>query len=117
MKDDTITIRNGTFEAVIVLERLPDLPLANIRRLFKLMLTDYRNEDACKALEEYLPAAVASTKEAWRKFSSEYTSGWKLNPSNNKEKRANETLTARLKAAKAAHTRAAKIQTLYQTLK
>ena len=114
---DTITIRNGTFEAVIVLERLPDLTLANIRKLFKLMLSDYRNEDACKVLEEYMVATVAATKEAWRVASLEYTHGWKHRPANNEERRTNKTLTSRLKAAKAAHTRAAKIQTLYQTLK
>lgn len=115
--DDTITIRNGTFEAVIVLERLPDMALANIRKLFKLMLSDYRNEDACKVLEEHMVTTVAATKEAWRVASLECTHGWKSHPSNSKDKRANQTLTTRLKAAKAAHTRAAKIQTLYQSLK
>lgn len=113
---DTIHIRNGTYEATIVLERLPDLPLVNIRKLFKLMVSDYRNDEARVVLEQYMEEAVAATKEAWRIASLEYTNGWKLNPSANKEKRANKTLTVRLKAAKAAHTRAAKIQTLYQTL-
>lgn len=115
--DDTITIHNGTFEAVIVLERLPDMTLANIRKLFKLMLSDYRNEDSCKVREEHMITTVAATKEAWRVASLEYTHGWKLHPSNNREKRYNKTLTTRLKAAKAAYTRAAKIQTLYQSLK
>ena len=113
---DTIHIRNGTFEATIVLERLPDMPLVNIRKLFKLMVSDYRNDEARAVLEQYMAGAVASTKEAWRIASLEYTNGWKLKPGTNKEKRANKTLTARLKATKAAHTRAAKIQTIYQTL-
>ncbi|MEG0765033.1 MAG: hypothetical protein RR403_03220 [Pseudoflavonifractor sp.] len=114
---DTITIRNGSFEAAIVLERLPSMPLANIRKLFKLLLSDYRNEDACRVLEEHMATTVSATKEAWRVASLEYTHGWKLSPSSGKDKRANNTLTTRLKATKAAHTRAAKIQTLYQSLK
>lgn len=113
---DTITIRNGSFEAIITLERLPDLPLAKIRKLFKLAATDYRNDEAREVLERYLVTAVSATKDAWRIASTEYANGWKKCPVSNKERRANQTLTTRLKAAKAAHTRIAKIQTLYYSL-
>lgn len=61
-----ITIKRGTFEAHLYdVGGLMELPLANVRRLWKLMLEDTSlNKDAVATVQNWLPAVYADTGTA-----------------------------------------------------
>ena len=61
-----ITINTGDYHADIYFDRLEDMPLSNIRKVFKLLLADpWSNEGAIRQMTLYLDAAVIESKEAW----------------------------------------------------
>ena len=60
-----ITINTGDYHADIYFDRLEDMPLSNIRKVFKLLLADpWSNEGAIRQMTLYLDAAVIESKEA-----------------------------------------------------
>lgn len=68
-----ITINTGDYHADIYFDRLEDMPLSNIRKVFKLLLADpWSNEGAIRQMTLYLDAAVIESKEAWKQASIEY---------------------------------------------
>lgn len=73
-----ITINTGDYHADIYFDRLEDMPLSNIRKVFKLLLADpWSNEGAIRQMTLYLDAAVIESKEAWKQASIEYQNGWR----------------------------------------
>ncbi len=133
---ETITIYNGAFTATIYLEKLHTLTLVNLRKLFKLMMTDYRNHENEPALEAYLLEVQESTRAAWSEASIQYTNEWKSptsidyavallasrGPKKVQQERRrlqakNKRLIARVKSTKAAHVKACKTYDLFQKLK
>lgn len=66
-----ITINTGDYHADIYFDRLEDMPLSNIRKVFKLLLADpWSNEGAIRQMTLYLDA-VKRTKarhERWVKL-------------------------------------------------
>ena len=65
-----ITINTGDYHADIYFDRLEDMPLSNIRKVFKLLLADpWSNEGAIRQMTLYLDAAVIESKEAWKQAS------------------------------------------------
>ena len=71
-----ITINTGDYHADIYFDRLEDMPLSNIRKVFKLLLADpWSNEGAIRQMTLYLDAAVIESKEAWKQASSIRTAG------------------------------------------
>lgn len=116
-----ITINTGDYHADIYFDRLEDMPLSNIRKVFKLLLADpWSNEGAIRQMTLYLDAAVIESKEAWKQASIEYQNGWR-NVFNKKSRlkedrqklRENNRLTAAVKRTKARHERWVKLQTCW----
>ena len=91
-----ITINTGGYHADIYFDRLEDMPLSNIRKVFKLLLADpWSNEGAIRQMTLYLDAAVIESKEDRQKL------------------RENNRLTAAVKRTKARHERWVKLQTCW----
>lgn len=58
--DRVIHVRAGDYRAVIYVNRLVDLPISSVRRIFKLMLSDQQsNSDCIRVLPQYIDAAAA----------------------------------------------------------
>lgn len=116
-----ITINTGDYHADIYFDRLEDMPLSNIRKVFKLLLADpWSNEGAIRQMTLYLDAAVIESKEAWKQASTEYHNGWRYVPNkksrlkdDRQKLRENNRLTAAVKRAKARHERWVKLQTCW----
>lgn len=119
--DTLIFMQADTFHADIYMDRLIDLPVTNIRKLFK-MLYSYRweNERTIDSLVPYLAGAVQESKDAWKQASADYVNGWRKvdNPKSRhpavvETLKNNNRLTSKVKAAKARHERWAKIQSIW----
>ena len=113
------------FHADIYLNKLLDLPITNIRKLTKLILSDARtNEEAIDPLASYLEQAVQESKDAWELASKDYVDGWCTVNNPKSRRRAvvetlknNNRLTRKVKAAKAVHKHWLKIQTIWNETK
>lgn len=98
---------NARFE--LYLEKLTGLPAPNIRKLFKLMLTEpLSNQTAIDAVEAFLPHMVDESKEAWKQASADFQNGWRLvHNKRSKEGRAlmaqNNRLHKAVKSTKGIH--------------
>ena len=119
--DTLISMQADTFHADIYMDRLIDLPVTNIRKLFKLLhLYRWENERAIDSLVPYLAQAVQESEDAWKLASREFTDGWRK-VSNPKSRhpavvetlKNNNRLTRKVKAAKARHERWVKIKALW----
>lgn len=75
MNNGTILIRNNSFSAEIYLVALPNLTLAQIRKLFTMAATDDRNDAVFDQLDAYFPAALPQLKAAWAQASTDYRQG------------------------------------------
>ena len=125
--DKLITVRSGDFRADIYLDRLLDLPVTNLRKLIKLILSDpWTNKAAIERLTAHLESAVEESKQAWKLASKDYVDGYKatdyLKSYCSKKQLAeitknNKRLAARVKSAKALHGRWLKIQTIWNDTK
>lgn len=63
----------------IYLDKITRLPAPNIRKLFKLMLSEpWNNQTAIDTVEAFLPEQVEKTKEDWRQASVDFNNGWRL---------------------------------------
>lgn len=111
--DTLVHIQAYTFRADIYLDRLCDMTIPNIRKLFKLTyLYRWENEQAIDRLVSYLEQAIQESEDAWKLASREFTDGWRK-VSNPKSRhpavvetlKNNNRLTRKVKAAKAQHER------------
>ena len=61
-----ITIKQGSFEAQLYdVDNLMELPLANLRKLWKIMLdTEDENREAIAAIREWLPSNITNAHAA-----------------------------------------------------
>lgn len=119
--DTLMSMRAGTFHADIYMDRLIDLPVTNIRKLFKLLhLRRWENEQAIDRLVLYLARAVQESKDTWKQASADYVNGWRKvdNPKSRhpavvETLKNNNRLTSKVKTAKTRHERWAKIQSIW----
>ena len=123
MADEILNVRADAYRACILLDALPTMTLDKYRKLVRLMAThEWENEDALEQLGQFLQEQVSRTRKEWELSSLRYTDGFRLapkNPRNAKEQEAcanNQKLLADLKHAKAAHTKAAKMAEIYQSM-
>ncbi|MFR0911830.1 MAG: hypothetical protein ACLSF6_03430 [Evtepia gabavorous] len=112
-----ITINTGDYHADIYFDRLEDMPLSNIRKVFKLLLADpWSNEGAIRQMTLYLDAAVIESKGPGnRPARSIRTAGAMCSirkpPQRGPPKAPeNNRLTAAVKRSKARHERWVKLQ-------
>ena len=81
MTHATIRFQYDTARFELYLDKLTGLPAPNIRKLFKLMLSEpWNNQTAIDAVEAFLPHIVEESKEAWRQTSVDFQNGWRLVP-------------------------------------
>lgn len=131
MKPESIIIQNGGFAAAITTETLLVLPLRNVRKLFRMLPLDQRNEEAVRVLKLWLSHAESEAKEDWRDASDAYrhghTEAYRLGytampntPENGRArqvaeiKKRNKTLLAAVKKAKNRYDRIVKIHTIFK---
>lgn len=73
MTHATIRFQYDTARFELYLDKLTGLPAPNIRKLFKLMLSEpWNNQTAIDAVEAFLPHIVEESKEAWRQTSVDF---------------------------------------------
>lgn len=109
---------------------LEELSTVNLRKLFRLMLTDTnwppRNEDAIRYTAEYLTGLIAETKEAWDQASRDYQNSYvdvayysrsHSAKETQKAKRYNTELIGAVKRTKKTHERAKTLQAAFAELK
>lgn len=79
MTNTTIRFQCETARFEIYLDKITGLPAPNIRKLFKLMLSEpWNNQAAIDTVEAFLPEQVEKTKEDWRQASVDFNNGWRL---------------------------------------
>lgn len=79
MTNTTIHFQCETARFEIYLDKITGLPAPNIRKLFKLMLSEpWNNQTAIDTVEAFLPEQVEKTKEDWRQTSVDFNNGWRL---------------------------------------
>lgn len=79
MTNTTIRFLCETARFEIYLDKITGLPAPNIRKLFKLMLSEpWNNQAAIDTVEAFLPEQVEKTKEDWRQASVDFNNGWRL---------------------------------------
>lgn len=79
MTHTTIHFQCETARFEIYLDKITRLPAPNIRKLFKLMLSEpWNNQTAIDTVEAFLPEQVEKTKEDWRQASVDFNNGWRL---------------------------------------
>ena len=98
MTHTTVRFQYDTARFELYLDKLTGLPAPNIRKLFKLMLSEPWNNQA----------AIDESKEAWRQTSVDFQNGWRLVPNKQSKKgRAimaqNNRLHKAVKSAKGIH--------------
>lgn len=122
--DTLVHIQADTFRADIYLDRLCDMTVPNIRKLFKLLyLNRYENEQVIDRLVPYLEQATQESGDAWKLASREFADGWRK-VSNPKSRhpavvetlKNNNRLTRKVKAAKTQHERWAKVKALWASI-
>lgn len=79
MTNTTIHFQCETARFEIYLDKITGIPAPNIRKLFKLMLSEpWNNQAAIDTVEAFLPEQVEKTKEDWRQASVDFNNGWRL---------------------------------------
>lgn len=79
MTNTNIHFQCETARFEIYLDKITGLPAPNIRKLFKLMLSEpWNNRAAIDTVEAFLPEQVEKTKEDWRQASVDFNNGWRL---------------------------------------
>lgn len=79
MTNTTIRFQYETARFEIYLDKITGMPAPNIRKLFKLMLSEpWNNQAAIDTVEAFLPEQVEKTKEDWRQASVDFNNGWRL---------------------------------------
>ena len=117
----TVTFRQDTCTVALYLEKLCELPVANVRKLFAMMLSEpWNNEDAIQQTGAFLNEIVPESKELWHLASIEFQNGWRLvrnkrslAPDVVEKLNRNKQLTRAVKRAKAQYERWEKIRSLW----
>lgn len=129
MSETIICFTAGSAKFQVVLERLTELPLNNIRKLFRLLFAsawDHDNRRAIDATSFWFSKAIENLKVAWGMATVEFNNGWRdlkfyateLPPADrkkavSKQRQLNQMLTTALKDAKTDYERLVKIQSIF----
>lgn len=111
-----LNLHQGDFAAEIVLERLHELPNANLRKLQKFLEAEPEKREE---LLVWLDHRAQETKARWEQASVAFTQGWKLVPNKRARDqksvdtlRENARLKTEVKRAKALYDRIRQMQTI-----
>jgi len=114
----TVEIRDGEYCAVIILDTLAELPMPNIRKIFKLMKhapgwdDSLKNQLAEEQIADFLKASVTDSEASWKQASSIYTRMWRFSMERASQAN-NRRLLADVRRTKARHDRFVRIQTIF----
>ena len=118
-----VKLGQDTCTVTLNLEKLCDLPLANIRKLYAMILSEpWRadNTDAAATVSAILDEAIETSKRAWAMASSEYQNGWRLvrskkarDPETVEILSTNKALTRAVRRTKAAHEHWKKLKAIW----
>lgn len=109
----TVEIHNEDFHASIVLDKLAELPMPHIRKIFKLMKSaPYENELSIYQTSSWLSEMIADRKAFWERASSEYRTGWSLR-TDRVTHANNRKLIEKVRKAKLEYDRWTKIQAIF----
>lgn len=124
MFDYILRIQIGNFSATVLLDKLPELPRRNIRKIFQL-LHDPSNDYAVQAqnLSAAIDLQIRRAKLAWEDSGRAFTRGWRYvenKRSRTKETRAilaeNQRLKKAVKRARAEYTRWTALQAIHDEI-
>ena len=113
----TIEIRNGDYQAFIILDKLAELPIRNIRKIFKPMKRvstqddELKNQPAIDRTEHFLQSVIADAKAEWAATSNYCRDQWSRHTDRD-AKAKNRKLLAAVRKAKARYVRLTRIQTI-----
>ena len=113
-----VEIRDGEYRAMIILDTLPELPMPNIRKIFKLMKHAPGWDDAIEnrlaeeQTADFLKAAVTDSEASWKQASSDYMHMWSLHTDRTTQAN-NRRLMADVRRTKNRHDRFVRIQTIF----
>lgn len=124
---ETAYFRADTFRVTLYLPRLNELPVSNIRKLFRLVfLYDWENDEAIQTLGLYIQNAIEDSRQAWDAASVRYQQERRLieKPTTVRRTRKdiekaaairahNDALTRAVKKAKGTHEQWVKINTIF----
>lgn len=124
MMDELLRISIDEYDAVILLDKLPELPRQNIRKVLKMLYSprNYFHADT-PSLSPAIDRRVRATKHAWEEASRQYTNGWRLVDKKSRTKESieilaeNRRLKNEVKRAKAQYSRWAALQTINDEIK
>ena len=91
-------IRNGDFEARVLMSSLPDLTLAKFRKLLRLGLTSSENDESIRELLAWIGPAIEDADAECMVAHRRFVDGWKT-PPKGKAGEATKANNAKLKAA------------------
>lgn len=78
MSQEIITIKYDSFTANIYPHALAELPLRNIKKIFKLaQAARFENEAAISAINAYLSQTILQAQEAMKSAARAYNDGWR----------------------------------------
>ena len=106
-------IRNGDFEARVLMSSLPDLTLAKFRKLLRLGLTSSENDESIRELLAWFDGAIEDADAECMVAVRRYTDEWETPPKGKAgyaTKANNAKLKNAVKKAKAAHDRLVKLR-------
>nr|DAO70477.1 MAG TPA: hypothetical protein [Caudoviricetes sp.] len=70
-------IVNGSFHANLDPEHMHEMLLSNWRKMVRLAVADWRNEDTLRELNEWFTQRAQSAQQEWKIASQVYVNGWK----------------------------------------
>ncbi|MEA4896154.1 MAG: hypothetical protein VB064_12980 [Oscillospiraceae bacterium] len=118
--DNTILIREATFQAELLPDQLARLPSRQLVRLFVIMLLNSyleENNTSIKKLTDWLPEALSITKAKWEQANREYEKGWRkigelclITPEIQAQKDLNRQLTSTVRRTRDCYKDIQKIQ-------
>lgn len=115
----SVEIRNGDYHAFIILDKLAELSIRNIRKIFKLMkhapaswIDEPANQAAIDQTGHFLRLAVTDAKTEWAATSNYCRDQWSQH-TDRVAKARNRKLLAAVHKAKAAYDRLIRIQSIF----
>lgn len=120
----TVVIRADSYHAVIFLDALPQLPINNIRKLFRIMFqAAWENPQSIWTTADWIKNVIREAESEWRATSAEFQNKYRTTddrgyfiPEAMREK-INRPLFPPIKKAKARYERLMKIQSIFNETK
>lgn len=106
-------IVSGSFHAHLDSEHMHEMLLPNWRKMVKLAVADWRNDDTLRELNDWFTQSIQDAQQEWKTASQVYANGWKDPKIHGREVIGeNRRLATAVKAAKRYYERLCKMRTI-----